>query len=334
MTIALAIVIFSCKSSKESNSIQAYERDSSQMSFFKEGKAKTAILDFIHDVIDSTSANYVAPEDRIACFDNDGTLWVEQPLPSQVYFAIDRIRSIASDHPEWMNEMPYKAVIEDDSDLLKKITKEDVITLVGTAHAVDDVEDFSGMVNSWLDTAHHPVLQRKYTDLVYSPMLQILDVLRSHDFKIYIVSGGSQEFMRAWAPETYGIPEENIIGSTFKRKVGENEDSLSIAQTKEFEFNDDHEGKIISIDKHIGKKPIMIFGNSDGDLEMMEYAATNNTLPTFCAYVVHDDNDREFLYNDHLLAGTLIKGKEVAQQNGWTFISMKDDWLTVFPDED
>ncbi len=301
------------------------------LSSFNKGDAKTNIITFVEKITDSTHTDYVKPEDRIACFDNDGTLWVEQPLPSQLFFAFDRIKEIAAEHPEWKDTMPFKAIIEGDSVAMKKFGKEDLLQLVGEAHAIQNVDQYDSIVQNWLDTAKHPVLKKPYTQLVYQPMLELLDYLRTKQFKIYIISGGSQEFMRVWASEVYGIPKENIIGSTFKREVVMEGDSLSIAQNAQFEFNDDHEGKVIAINKFIGKKPIMVVGNSDGDLEMMEYSDTDNPLPHFLLYVNHTDGDREFLYDEHVHLGALKKGMEVAKERGWTIIDMKKDWKTVFP---
>lgn len=298
---------------------------------FNEVASKTNIMAFVEKITDSTNADYVKPEDRIACFDNDGTLWVEQPLPSQLFFAFDKIKAMAADHPEWKTEMPFKAIVENNLEGMKTFHTTDVLKLVGTAHATQNVDEFTQDLRNWLLTAQHPTLKKPYTQLVYKPMLELLHYLRDNQFKIYIVSGGSQEFMRAWAPKIYGIPEENIIGSTFKREVVGQGDSLSVAQTAQFDFNDDHEGKIISINKFIGKKPIMVVGNSDGDLEMMEYCATNNPLPHFLLYVKHTDGNREFDYSKGVIAGALKKGETVAKEKGWTIIDMKTDWKTVFP---
>lgn len=298
---------------------------------FNEGTSKADIITFVETISDSTSNNYVKPEDRIACFDNDGTLWVEQPLPSQIFFVFDRIKELAADHPEWTNEMPFKAVIEDDMETIKTLHTEDLIKLIGVAQASTNVDNFDAVVNNWLKTSVHPVMKKPYTQLVYQPMLELLDYLRAHQFKIYIVSGGSQEFMRAWAYKAYGIPKEHTIGTTFKREVIKQGDSITVAQTTDFEFYDDHEGKVLAISKFIGKKPILIGGNSDGDLEMMQYCDTNNPLPHLLIYVNHTDGEREFLYDEHTPMGTLEKGMDVALRHGWTIIDMKTEWNTVYP---
>lgn len=328
LIVVFIFVLLSCKNTiqKHTNVVQ------DPLPSFNKGKTKVSIMAFIDKISDSTSTDYVKPENRIVCFDNDGTLWVEQPLPSQLYFAFDRIKTIANEHPEWKNTMPFKAIIANDSEAMKKFTKQDLVKLVGEAHAMQNIEKYDSIVENWLDTATHPILHKPYTQLVYQPMLELLDYLKSKQFKIYIVSGGSQEFMRVWAPKVYGIPKENIIGSTFKREViKDEENTLSIKQKAQFEFNDDHEGKIVAIDKFIGKKPIMVVGNSDGDLEMMKYADTDNPLPHFMLYVEHTDAEREFLYDEHVHLGALKKGMKVAKERGWTIVDMKKDWNTIFP---
>ncbi|WP_338733545.1 HAD family hydrolase [Mangrovimonas cancribranchiae] len=327
--LAITILLISCKNDTKKTAIKVATKN--HLPSFNNVQSRDNIIAFVEKITDSTSDEYVAPKDRIACFDNDGTLWVEQPLPSQLFFAFDKIKAMAKNHPEWKTEMPFKAVIEDDLEAMKTFHSTDIIKLVGTAHASQNIETLTQEFQDWVQTAQHPVLKKPYTALVYQPMLELLDYLRAHQFKIYIVSGGSQEFMRAWAPNVYGIPEENIIGTTFKTKVVGEGDSLSVAQTPEFEFYDDHEGKIISINKYIGKKPIMVVGNSDGDLEMMEYSTTNNPLPHFMLYIKHTDRQREFDYAKGVAAGALIKGDSIAKAKGWTIIDMKQDWNVVFP---
>ncbi|MCH4551441.1 HAD family hydrolase [Aestuariibaculum lutulentum] len=324
---------WSCKEQSKNQQTTGVTEKIDVLPSFNEGTSKTDIITFVETISDSTSNSFVKPEDRIACFDNDGTLWVEQPLPSQIFFVFERIKSLAKDHPEWANEMPFKAVIEDDLETIKTLHTGDILKLVGTAQASENVDQFDSVVTDWLATAKHPVMKKPYLELVYQPMLELLDYLRAHQFKIYIVSGGSQEFMRAWAPEVYGIPKEQIIGSTFKREVIIQGDSITITQNTEFDFNDDHEGKVLAISKFIGKKPILIGGNSDGDLEMMQYCDTNNPLPHLLIYVNHTDSDREFLYDEHTAMGTLKKGMDVALRRGWTIIDMKTEWNKVYPNE-
>lgn len=334
LVLAFTGSLVSCKKAIESPQAEAAKSViENPLPSFNDGATKSAIIDFVKKVTDSTGDGYVKPEDRIACFDNDGTLWLEQPLPSQIYFDFDRIKALAPEHPEWKTKMPFKAVLEDDAEAMKKFGMADILAIVGTAQESSNVNNFDAVVKDWLKTAKHPVFKKSYTSLVYQPMLELLDYLRANQFIIYIVSGGSQEFMRAWAPRVYGVPKENIIGSTFKTETVTEGTDITIKQTPNFDFYDDHEGKAISINKFIGKKPIFIAGNSDGDLEMMEYADTNNPLNHFLLYVKHTDGEREVLYDKNVHLGALIKGEVVAKEKGWTIIDMKKDWKTVFPTE-
>ncbi len=323
----LSVYIMSCGEGTDTYTKEA------PLPSFKDGQIKEDILQFVRAVSDENNEAYVDPENRIVVFDNDGTLWAEQPLPSQLYFAGDRLRQLASQGDyDWESQLPYSAVIARDSSQMMKFSKSDIIKIVGKAHATTDVDSFGLFVNQWMDTAIHPILGRKYSDCVYKPMLELLELLREYDFKIFIVSGGSMEFMRAWAPGIYDIEKANIIGTSFKTVTLQKGDSIRLSQTEDFEFNDDHEGKVIAINKFIGQKPILVVGNSDGDLEMMEYATTESLYATYILYVDHDDAEREFLYDEHVLSGALVKGKEVAASKGWSVLSMKNDWLEVWKD--
>ncbi|MEZ4882421.1 MAG: haloacid dehalogenase-like hydrolase [Flavobacteriaceae bacterium] len=326
--IFLAIVVlcvFSCKQKQENPPIQKDPLPS-----FNDVQSKANIMAFVQSVTDSTSSNYVKPIDRIACFDNDGTLWAEQPLPSQLFFVFDKVREMARSNPKYATESPYKQVVENNLEELLKQDKDKLVAMIGEVDSLF-YPNYKETVNSWIDTVQHPVLNRPYASTVYQPMIELLDYLRANQFTVYVVSGGGVAFMRAWQPVIYGIPENNIIGSTFKTEAVQKNDSIAVVPTSQFDFYDDHMGKVINIQKTIGKKPIMVVGNSDGDLEMMEYAFTNNPHPTFMLYVNHTDGEREFLYDEKTIAGKLIKGKEVAKKNGWTIIDMRNDWKTVFP---
>ncbi len=327
----IILIIVQCKPNPTSKNSDLISKEDPLPSF-NEGAAKENIMAFVNSVTDNKSKQFVPIEDRIVCFDNDGTLWAEQPLPNQVYFAVDRIRQMAAkDQPEWANENPFRAIINNDEAQIKQFHAQDIIELVGKSEVLSQGKGYDSIIMQWAEQKQHPVLQKPYTQLIYQPMLELLNYLRSHDFTIYIVSGGGETFMRALAPKLYGIPKENIIGSTFRKEVVSDGNSKEIVTTDQLEFNDDKEGKVLSIDKYIGKKPIMIVGNSDGDLAMMEYTATDNPLPHFILYLKHTDAVREFDYNQEKpLAGTLIKGEEVAKAKNWTLINMKSDWNQVF----
>lgn len=296
---------------------------------FNEGKTKSQIIDFVANAVNPKSTGYIKPEDRIACFDNDGTLWCEQPLPAQAYFAFDRIKNLAKDHPEWINQQPYKSVLEDDFKTLTSLPVSEIFKVIATAESAENVENYDAVVNEWMKTSKHPKYGIPFNKLVYQPMLEVLAYLRLNGFKIFIVSGGSTEFMRAWAPAVYNVPKEQIIGSTMKLDAKQSGDSIMIKRLPELEFNDDHIGKAISIEKFIGKKPIIVFGNSDGDLEMMEYAYFQSK-PKLMVYVKHTDGEREYFYDDKTAYGKLVKGEVIANKYNWTIIDMKRDWKTVF----
>lgn len=333
LAVILSSYIFACKNDNKTESMSSLNSNEKQdpLPSFNEGATKTSIIEFVESIVNPNNKDFVTPADRIVCFDNDGTLWVEQPLPTQIYFDFDRIKGLAKEQPELATTQPYKAIVDNDMATIKTFGVNELIQIVGTAHRVHNIDLFDSIVKSWLQKAKHPVLNKPFTALIYQPMLELLDYLRANEFKIYIVSGGSQEFMRVWVPNVYGVPKENIIGSTFKKEVTIVNDKINVSQTNNFEFNDDHEGKVIAINTLIGKKPIMVVGNSDGDLEMMQYCDTN-LLPHFLLYLKHTDADREFLYDKHTLAGKLIKGEEVAKEKNWTIIDMKTDWNKVFPD--
>ncbi len=307
-------------------------RKTELLSSWHDGQAKREIVEFIRDSTTPGNKNFLPVEDRIVVFDNDGTLWTEQPLPFQIFFAFDRIKALASEHPEWSSQQPFKAVIEDDQETIKTFHTRDIVKLVAHAHAIEDIDNFDTIVQDWLATARHPRFDKPYTSLVYQPMLEMLEVLRKNEFKIYIVSGGSVEFMRAWAPEVYGIPKEQIIGSTMELAVDMNEDNPVVSRLPKLNWNNDHGGKIVSLARILGKKPAMIFGNSDGDLEMMLYADTADT-PQLFVYLDHTDAEREYHYNEETLSGKLVRGRQIAKSRGWIMVDIAKDWKRVYPDE-
>ncbi|WP_103070157.1 HAD family hydrolase [Aquimarina sediminis] len=307
-----------------------YNGNRDQLPSWNEGIVKLNITDFVNRVTDSNSKDFIPIKDRIVVFDNDGTLWSEQPMPFQLFFAINRIKKLANSKKELKEKQPFKAVIENDQKTITNFHSNDVLKLVMYAHAVDDVEKFDSIVTNWLKTSKHPKLNKPYTELVYQPMLELLEYLRKHQFKLYIVSGGSVEFMRIWAPEVYGIPKEQIIGTTLRTQMKSVNGKPIIQRLPELLHNNDHEGKVISIDKIIGKKPIIAVGNSDGDLEMMQY--TNSVEGSkLILYVKHTDEKREFFYDEDTRFGVLKKGITEAKKNNWTIIDMKKDWKIVYP---
>jgi len=297
---------------------------------WKDGATREAIVDFVAAVTDPASSDYVDPEDRIATFDNDGTLWAEQPLYFQFLFALDRVQAMAPEHPEWKNEQPFKAVLENDMDYLKKAGMKDLATILMTTHAGISPEAFESAASAWLDTARHSRFDRLYRTSVYQPMLEVLTYLRANDFKTFIVSGGGIEFIRSFSEDVYGIPPEQVVGSSIKTEFRMENGEAGLVRLPEINFIDDKEGKPVGINSHIGKRPIAAFGNSDGDLAMLQYT-DSRTGRGLMVIIHHDDAEREYAYDRDSHIGQLDKALDEAQEKGWTVVSMKDDWETVFP---
>ena len=297
---------------------------------WNEENTKQAIIDYVMDVTNRESENFIPVSERIATFDNDGNLWSEQPLYFQFIFAIDRIKALASEHPEWKNQQPYKAVLEDDQEELLKQGMHGLLELVMASHADMTTEEFKTIVKEWLATSKHPRFDKPYNDLVYQPMLELLNYLRDNDFKTFIVSGGGIEFMRPWVEEVYGIPPDQVVGSSIKTVFEYNNGNPVIKRLPEMDFIDDKEGKPIGIHKFIGKKPVFASGNSDGDLQMMQWTASNKHK-SFMLYLHHTDAEREWAYDRESHIGKLDKGLDEAKEKGWTVIDMKKDWKSIYP---
>jgi len=299
---------------------------------WNEGKTKQSIINFVNTVTDESNPNYVALDERIATFDNDGTLWSEQPYYFQLRFALDRVKAIAPDHPEW-NEIPlFKAVLEDDIKTVLSFGEHGLLKLVMATHAGMTTEEFSTIVKEWINTAKHPKTKKLYKEMVFQPMLELLDYLRANDFNTYIVSGGGIDFMRPWTEGVYGIPPEQVIGSSGKVKFERRDGQPVLLKLPEIDFIDDKEGKPIAINKFIGKRPIAAFGNSDGDLQMLQWTAAGDGA-RFMMYVHHTDAEREWAYDRDSHIGRLDKGLDEAIEKGWTVIDMKNDWKVIYPFE-
>ena len=296
------------------------------------------IITFINDVSDKSSAQFVAPNDRIAVFDNDGTLWSEQPAYFQLFFAMDRIRELAENSPElkekWLIQQPYKAVLDNDMQALAASGEHGLIELVMASHTGNDAatsDGYAALVKTWMQTATHPTTGSAYTDMVYQPMLELLALLREKNFKVYIVSGGGIDFIRPWAEAVYGVPPENIIGSSLKLEYEYRNGKPVILRRPDVGFINDKAGKPIAIHQHIGKQPILAFGNSDGDLQMLQWTSANS-LPHLSAYIHHTDAEREWAYDKKSHIGQLDQGLRDADKNNWLVVDMKKDWLKVYPD--
>lgn len=300
------------------------------LSSWNEGPSKTAITDFVQRVTTEGTADFVPSAERIAVFDNDGTLWSEQPAYFQLLFAMDRVRQLAPQHPEWRATQPFKAVLDGDMHALAESGKQGLLELVMATHAGMTTEEFETIVKDWIATAKHPTTKRPFTEMVYQPMLELLEYLRAKGFKTYIVSGGGIEFMRVFAEEVYGVPPEQVVGSSIKTEFQMRSTGPVIKRLPEIDFIDDKEGKPIAIHKFIGRRPIAAFGNSDGDLQMLQWTAAGEGL-RFCLYVHHTDADREWAYDRESHIGKLDKGLNEASERGWTVVDMKRDWRVVHP---
>lgn len=296
---------------------------------------KKAIISFVEKVTTEGSPDFVPPAERIAAFDNDGTLWSEQPAYFQLLFALDRIKQMAPEHPEWKTTEPFKSVIAGDTKTVMASGMEGLSKIIATSHANMTAEEFRFAARKWLATAKHPKTGMLYSEMVYQPMLELLQYLRNNDFKTFIVSGGGIDFLRAFAEETYGIPPEQVVGTSIDAKFEMRDGVPTIIKLPEGLFVDDKEGKPVGIYQHIGRRPVFAAGNSDGDLQMLQYTTiarnSSDTTPRFGLIVHHTDSNREWAYDRDSPIGKLDKALEHAPSRGWTVVDMKEDWRFVFP---
>ena len=297
---------------------------------WNDGAAKQAITAFVTRVTTQGTGDFVPVAERIATFDNDGTLWSEQPIYFQFAFALDRVKVLAPQHPEWKTTQPFKAVLEGDMKALAGSGEKGLVELLLATHTGMSTDEFTGIVNDWIATARHPRFKRPYTDLVFQPMLELLAYLRSNGFKTYIVSGGTVEFMRPWAEKVYGIPPEQVIGTRFVTKFELGKDGVpALMRQPKVDFVDDGPGKPVNIQGIIGRRPIFAFGNSDGDQQMLEWTAAG-LGPRFAGLVWHTDGQREWAYDRQSHIGRLDKALDEARAKSWTVVDMKKDWKRVY----
>lgn len=291
---------------------------------------RKAITAFVEKVTQEGSTDFVPPTERIAVFDNDGCLWAEQPMYFQAFFIFDRIKALAPQHPEWTTKDPFASVLKGDVNAALAGGEHALLEMAMATHAGVTTEEFDKIVTDWIATAKHPVTGRRFTDMVYQPMLELLAYLRAHAFKTFIVSGGGIEFMRPWTERVYGIPPEQVIGSSIKTQYEVRDGKPVLARLPELNFIDDKAGKPIGIHAHIGRRPLMAFGNSDGDFQMLEWT-TAGKGPRFGLLVHHTDAVREVAYDRTSPIGKLDRALDEAPKRGWTVVSMKDDWMQIFP---
>jgi phosphoserine phosphatase len=304
-------------------------RAADSLTLWNEGRPKSAIIEFVNRVTQEGGPDFVPPAQRIAVFDNDGTLWCEQPMYVQLAFSLDRVKSLAPHHPKWKEREPFKAVLKDDLKALAASGKKGLEELLMATHAGMTTDEFSVVAKDWLARAKHPRFHRLYTECVYSPMLELLSFLRANGFKTYIVSGGGVELIRAFSDRVYGVPSEQVIGSTIKTRFEVRDGKPVLVREAAIDFIDDKAGKPVAINKFIGRRPLMAFGNSDGDFEMLEWT-TAGLGPRFGLLVHHTDAAREYAYDRKTLFGRLHRGLDEAEKRGWILVDMKRDWKRVF----
>jgi hypothetical protein len=293
-------------------------------------------MTFVEKVTKEVGTDFVKPELRIATFDNDGTLWCEQPMYFQELFAFDRIKEMAERHPEWKDKAPYKFVLDGDLKALAAQGEKSLLEIIASTHAGMTVEEFHKLVRDWMHTARHPRFHRPYDQCIYQPMLEVLRYLRANQFKTFIVSGGGVEFMRPWVEKAYGIPPQQVVGSSGVVKYEWNNGKPLLLKEPKVEFIDDGPGKPVGINRFIGRHPIFAFGNSDGDLEMLQWTTEGEPdrgMPRFGLIVHHTDAEREYAYDRDSKVGRLDKALDAAPKQGWTVVDMKNEWKTIFPPE-
>ena len=325
----VALIIFSCIFASGAVSL-AQHKD--MLGSWNQGSAKQSIIDFVTAVSNKGSNDFVPAAERIAVFDNDGTLWAEQPMYFQLLFAIDRVKAMAPDNPGWNDTEPFASIIKGDVKNALAGGEEAIMKIVAASHGGMSTEAFERAVVEWTQTAMHPDTGKPYTEMIYQPMLELLDYLRANQFKTYIVSGGGIEFMRPWAEEVYGIPPEQVVGSSVKTVFELKDGVPTIMRLPEIANINDKATKPVGINLHIGRRPIAAFGNSDGDLQMIQWT-TAQEGPSFGLYVHHTDEVREWAYDRKSHIGKFDKGLDEAVEKGWTVVDMKKDWKVVFPYE-
>jgi phosphoglycolate phosphatase-like HAD superfamily hydrolase len=300
---------------------------------WNDGAAKTAITDFVARVTTPGGGDFVPVDERIATFDNDGTLWSEQPIYFQVAFAIDQVKARAAQHPEWKTKQPFKAVLENDRKALAMGGEKDMLQIIAATHTGMTTEEFAKTVRDWIATARHPRFNRPYIELVYQPMIELLAYMRGNGFKTFIVSGGGIEFMRPWTEKVYGIPPEQVVGSSGVTRFKLLPDGRPVLlKEAKVEFIDDGPGKPVGINRFIGRRPVFAFGNSDGDQQMLEWTAAGAGA-RFLALVHHTDAEREWAYDRKSPVGKLDKAWDEAVRRGWLVVNMKKDWKVIYPFE-
>ncbi|WP_194775790.1 HAD family hydrolase [Pararhodonellum marinum] len=314
-----------------SNERDIKEEAAEELLSWQEGSNKKAIIEFVKKTTTAGSPDFVPESDRIACFDNDGTLWSEQPLYFELQFAIDQVKTNANDHPEWKNQQTFKAMLEGDHGALVASGEQGLKAIMAATHAGMNADEFQDEVRSWLRTERHPTTNMPYNKMVFQPMIELMEYLRKHGYKTFIVSGGEVDFMRAWAEEAYKIPTYHMLGSFGGFKYEFKDGKGELKKLPEIKFMNDNEGKPVGIHQSIGRIPVIAIGNSDGDYEMLQYTTTADG-PRLGMLIHHTDGDREFAYDRDSRMGQLSKGLDSAAYYNWHIIDMKNDWTRIYPE--
>jgi len=310
--------------------VVAAEQVTDPLPSWNEGPAKRAIFEFVAKVTRPGTPDFVPVPQRIATFDNDGTLWAEKPMYTQLLFALDRVKALAPQHPEWKEKEPFASLLKGDVQAVLAGGEHVALEIVMATHAGITTAEFDAIVKDWIASARHPATGRPYTRMVYQPMLELLNYLRANGFKTFIVSGGGIEFMRPWTEAVYGIPPERVVGSSIQTKFEIRDGKPVLVRLPKVDFIDDKEGKPVGINQHIGRRPLAAFGNSDGDLQMLQWTMAGEG-PRFALYVHHTDGEREWAYDRNSSVGKLDKGLDEAKAKGWTLVDMKKDWQRIYP---
>ncbi|MCH2174775.1 MAG: haloacid dehalogenase-like hydrolase [Lentisphaeria bacterium] len=295
-------------------------------------KSKNTIIQFVDQVTNKNSKHYVEPKDRIAVFDNDGTLWAEKPVYFQLFFAMDRVKEMASDKPEWKTQEPFASILKGDPKAALKGGEKAILDLIMATHSGMSSDEYTEVVRQWVKTAKHPQTQKKYIDMIYQPMFELLVYLRDNKFQTFIMSGGGIEFMRVWAEVAYGIPPQQVVGSRITMEYEFKDGKPVLIRKPKLAFLNDEGGKVVSIQNFIGKRPIFSAGNSDGDIAMSQWT-TSKEGPSLAMFVHHTDAEREWAYDRNSHIGQLDKGLDVGKEKGWLFVDIKTDWRIIYPEK-
>jgi hypothetical protein len=328
--ITILFVLASCTKQQESSESKSEIVVADPLPSWNDGAAKTAIVDFVNKTTKEGSPGFIPVTERIACFDNDGTLWAEQPLYFQFMFALDKVKELAPQHPEWKNKDPFKSILKGDMKTALAGGEKALMQVIAVTQTGMSSDEFDDEVKTWISTAKHSKSNRLYTEMIYQPMLELLNYLRVNDYKTFIVSGGEEGFMCAWAEKTYGIPCEQVIGTLMRSTYEVTNDTPRIVRKPELDIMNDGKGKPVGIYNQIGKRPVFTAGNSDGDYEMLQWTTTGTGYPRFGMIVHHTDSAREWAYDRTSHIGHLERGLDDASKYNWLIVDMKSDWKEIF----